>query len=334
MPGPASAFAPALVLRNAHLQTIAANLLPRRRPALPAGERVLLRAPDGVPLVARIHWQPGPRDASPAVVLIHGLEGNADTHYVVGAAAKLLAAGWHVIRLNLRGCGEGEALTPTLHHGGRSDDLAAVLTQLRRDFGLATLAVLGFSLGGALVLRLLGERGTVPGLIAAVALSPLLNPEHVQRHLDRPGSVVYRRFFLHLMAWRLRRRAALFPRHFPAGERFTADRVEDFDDRHTAPRIGRASARDYYRSADALPLLANITTPTLLVHAQDDPIVPFAGLQHADFGAHVRTEFPRHGGHLGFYRRAPGSDGYWAEDRAVAFLDQARAAARPAQHAA
>jgi predicted alpha/beta-fold hydrolase len=224
-----------------------------------------------------------------------------------------------VVRLNLRGCGEGEALTTTLHHGGRSDDLAAVLAQLRTHHGLERLAVLGFSLGGALVLRLLGERGQIPGLLAAVALSPLLNPEHVQQHLDRPASLIYRRFFLHLMASRLRRRAALFPEHFPSGD-FIARTVEAFDDRHTAPRIGRTSARDYYRSADALPLLHRITTPTLLVHAQDDPIVPFAGLRGAAFSPAITREFPRHGGPLGFDCPAPNSDGHWAEDRAVSFL--------------
>lgn len=315
----APGFDPPRALRNAHLQTIYANLPARRLPQLPAGERVRFSAPDGVPLIGRIHWQPGPRDRSPAVVLLHGLEGTADSSYVVATAGKLLRAGCHVVRLDLRGCGEGEALTPTLHHGGRSDDLAAVLDQLRRDHGLERLGALGFSLGGALVLRLLGERGELAGLHAAVALSPLLNPEHVQRHLDRRASLVYRRFFLHLMASRLRRRAALFPGEFPPG-RFTAATVEEFDDRHTAPRIGRSSARDYYRSADATPLLHRITTPTLLVHAQDDPIVPFAGLQGADFGRHVRTEFPGHGGHLGFYSPTPGSDGHWAEDRAVSFL--------------
>jgi predicted alpha/beta-fold hydrolase len=322
-----SRFMPPLALRNPHVQTVAPNLFgPRRRLPPLASERAIFTTTDGAPLIAHIDWQPGPRDRSPTAVLIHGLEGNSGSSYMRGAAAKLLRAGWHVVRLNQRGCGESEALTPDLHHGGRSDDVAAVLTQLRAREGVDVLAAIGFSLGGSLVLRMLGQRGRVPGLIAAVALSPLLNPAQVQRHLDRPGSVVYRRFFLRHMAAHMRRRAALFPAYYPRID-YHADTVLEFDDRYTPPYIGHGSAREYYRHADALPLLPAIATPTLLLHAQDDPVVPFAGLDRAPLGAHVVGEFPRHGGHLGFYCPAPGSDGYWAEDRAVRFVDAALAAA-------
>lgn len=321
-------FTPPLALRNPHVQTLAANLLGRRDAALPAGEATRFTAPDGEPLLARIHWQPGPRDASPAAVLIHGLEGSADSAYVRATAARLLRAGWHVVRIHQRGCGESERLTPTLHHGGRSDDLGAVLDALRAREGVRSLGAIGFSLGGSLLLRLLGERGGEPprGLIAAVALSPLLSPLQVQRHLDRPASVLYRRFFLARMAAKLRRRAALFPEHFPAID-YRARTVLEFDERFIAPRIGYSSAEDYYRRADALPLLPAISAPTLLVHAQDDPVVPFAGLADAARSTSVRAEFPRHGGHLGFYAPTAGGDGRWAERRAFDFLQAARASA-------
>jgi uncharacterized protein len=239
-------------------------------------------------------------------------------------AAKLYARGWHVVQLNQRGCGGGAPLTHTLHHGGRGDDVAAVVRTLHREEGVEESAVIGFSLGGSLVLKMLGDlEGSAPdGLRAAVAISPLLDPARVQRHLDRTRSIPYRRFFLNRMSAHLRKRAQLHPTRFPAGERFESDTVEGFDDRFTAPYCGFASAQDYYRRADALPGLHKIRTPTLLVHAKDDPIVPLAVVGPAfdrELGA-VRCVLPETGGHLGFYAPRAGSDGYWAEDRAVEFI--------------
>jgi predicted alpha/beta-fold hydrolase len=317
-------FEPPVGLRNAHLQTLRVLVLGRSVAPLAATTCRVFHASDGEPLVALVDWQPGRRRDSPAAVLVHGLEGSATSLYMRGTARKLYAAGWHVVRLNQRGCGDGEGLTATLHHGGRSDDVLAVLTALARDEGVAALATIGFSLGGNLVLKMAGELGRhAPGaLVAVAALSPLLAPAHVQEHLDNRHAFLYRRFFLRLMAARLRRRARLYPQRFPAGETFESETVRAFDDRFTAPLCGFASALDYYRRADALPLLGSIHVPSLLVHAQDDPIVPFAGFSARiprDHGA-LCCVFPERGGHLGFYAPAAGSDGYWAEDRAVAFV--------------
>lgn len=325
-------FAPPTLLRGGHLQTLRPSVVARRLAASPASERRAFRADDGERLLASVDWQPGPRAHSPAAVLVHGQEGTSEAPYMLGTAAKLLAAGWHVVRLNQRGCGESESLTPTLHHGGRGADVAAVLRALSRDEGVDTFAVLGFSLGGTVVLNMLGDRDCElpPGLVAAAALSPLVNPAHVQAHLDRPANRPYRAYFLRRMAAHMRRRAEIFPEAFPEGERFDRDTVEAFDDRFTAPMCGFASAQDYYRLADPLRRIGGVRVPTLLIHAKDDPIVPFAGYALAGFTApaSVRCVFPETGGHLGFYAPAPGTDGYWAEDRVVAHFC-ARASSRP-----
>lgn len=173
---------------------------------------------------------------------------------------------------------------------------------------------------------MLGERGLVPGLCAAAAVSPLLNPAQVQRHLDRPANFVYRRYFLRVMASRMRRRARLFPSHFPAHD-YRTNTLLEFDQRFTAPLTGYESAVEYYRLVDALPLLPAIATPTLLLHAQDDPLVPFAGLQEVAHlkHRHLHAEIAHHGGHLGFYSPGLRTDGHWAEDRAIEFLQSALA---------
>lgn len=326
---PADAFSPPLLLRSPHVQTFVQSWPGLGPTALPDGEAVRFTAPDGEPLVGVAHWQPGPRERSAAALLLHGIEGDGEAPYVRRTAARLLTRGWHVIRLDLRGCGRGEALTPTLLHGGRSEDVAAVLAALRGD--VQHIAALGFSLGGALLLRLLGERGAVPGLVGAAAISPPLNPAAIQVHLDRTASAPYRRYFLAIMAARLRRRARQFPAHLPDRD-YRCATMREYDDRVTAPLAGFADAADYYRRADALPLLPAIATPTLLLHAQDDPLVPFAGfsaLARAEH-LHVRGEFPRHGGHLGFYDPRRGADAHWAEARATRFLDEALAAAHGA----
>lgn len=323
----ADVFSPPLLLRSPHVQTFVQSWLGST--ALPDGEAVRFTAPDGEPLVGVAHWQPGARARAAAALLLHGIEGDGEAPYMRRTAARLLARGWHVIRLDLRGCGRGEALTPTLLHGGRSDDVAAVLTALADD--VQHIVALGFSLGGALLLRLLGERGAVPGLVAAAAISPPLNPAAIQVHLDRTASAPYRRYFLAIMAARLRRRVRQFPAHLPDRD-YRCATMREYDDRVTAPLAGFADADDYYRRADALPLLPAIATPTLLLHAQDDPLVPFSGFSTLARAAHphVRGEFPRHGGHLGFYDPRLGADAHWAEARATSFLGEALAAAHGA----
>lgn len=320
---PAPSFTPPALLRGPHFQTIVPALLGSSGPALPAGEPLRFTATDGAPLCGVGHWQPGARAEAPAAVLLHGVEGTAESAYMRRTAAKLLARGWHVVRLDHRGCGAGEALTPTIFHGGRSDDVAAVLAELGGRHGIGELAAIGFSLGGGVLLRLLGERGRVPGLVAAAAVSPLIHPAAVQRHLDRPQSALYRRYFLEVMAARMRRRAALFPGHFPAWS-YRCRTLLEYDDRVTAPLTGYSSAADYYRRVDALPLLPAIATPTLLLHAQDDPLVPFAALGRIAAGRDLHLEFPARGGHLGFFAPGRGVDGYWAENRIIDFVVQAR----------
>jgi predicted alpha/beta-fold hydrolase len=270
--------------------------------------------------------------------LVHGLQGSSASSYVLGIAAKLFAAGWHVVRLNQRGCGPSEVMTPTWNHAGRSDDLAAVLEQLREGDGVLSFALAGFSLGGNLVLKLLGERGGAApaGLVAAAALSPLVDPAMVQNNLDQPALRPFRLYFLHRFARSMQRRAALFPEHFarmlrggaaPA-EHWRKLTVRQFDDRFTAPLSGFASAAEYYRRVDALPLVGAIRVPTLLVHAKDDPFVPFAVYRGSEVTRtpSVRPLFPERGGHLGFYDSKAGTDGYWVEDCTVAFFGAALAA--------
>lgn len=323
----ADGFTPPRLLRNAHLQTLAPAWF-GRSPALASGEDLQFTAPDGEPLLGAAHWQPGPRDAAATALLLHGIEGDAAAPYMRRLTSKLLRRGWHVVRLDLRGCGRGEPLTPTLLHGGRGDDIAAVLVALARE--APRLAAIGCSLGGALLLRMLGEGGAPPGFLGGVAISPPLNPAAIQVHLDRRGGAVYRRYFLATMARRLRRRARWFPAHFPDHD-FRCASMRDFDERVTAPLAGFTGADDYYRRADALPLLAGVAAPTLLLHAQDDPMVPFAGFaaevtRVCAGHPHLRAEFPRHGGHLGFYDPTRPGDPHWAEDRALVFLEQLRAA--------
>src|SRR5258707_15588838 len=151
-------FRPRSFLRGGHVQTIASFFLPRRFSLLPAEDR-LIEVEPGVPVLCRCHWQ-AERQSALTVILVHGLEGSSESHYMMGIAEKGMAAGMNVIRMNQRTCGGTDRLAPTLYHSGRSADVAAVANNLIANHGIRHFALCGFSMGGNLVLQTAGEWGS------------------------------------------------------------------------------------------------------------------------------------------------------------------------------
>ncbi|HLK31547.1 MAG TPA: alpha/beta fold hydrolase, partial [Terriglobales bacterium] len=154
---PSAPFRPRKGLRGAHRQTLASQLLPRRI-SLPSPETRLFQVEPDVQVLCRCHWQKD-RQRSLTVLIVHGLEGSSESQYVLGTAAKALAAGMNAVRMNVRNCGGTEGLGPTLYHSGLSADVGTVARALLADDNLPRLALVGFSMGGNLVLKLAGEWG-------------------------------------------------------------------------------------------------------------------------------------------------------------------------------
>lgn len=328
-------FHPRRWLTNGHLQTIVGNFLPRPQtlPA-PVAELVQTVPPRGHQIATQVlcecHWQPQEvRSRRPAVLLLHGLEGSSRSQYVIGNAAKFWQAGCSVIRMNMRNCGGTERLTPTLYHSGMSSDVEAVMRHFIRLHHLESFALIGYSMGGNLVLKLAGDLGpeTPAELKAVVGISPAIDLGPSADALHEPANRLYERRFLRALLKRFRRKAFLFPRAFDPARSEAIRSLRDFDDRITALYSGFRGATDYYHRASSARVLDRIAVPTLLVHACDDPFIRLTPETRATLAGNGNITLlePAHGGHCAFLAApdpAHGNDGYWAEYTALRFVLQ------------
>jgi predicted alpha/beta-fold hydrolase len=310
-------------LSGGHQQTLAAFFL-QRQLQLPPAEQRLIEVETGVKVLCQCHWQPNRSDAL-TVIVVHGLEGSSESSYAVGIAAKGLAAGMNVVRMNQRNCGGTDALAPTLYHSGRSADVAQVAEALIRDHKLRRIALAGFSMGGNLVLKLAGEWGSsapremrgVVGVCPAIDLAPSADALH------SPSNRLYEIYFL----WKLRRRLRDKARHFP--DRFDVSRgrrlrsLREFDDKVTAYYCGFNGAQDYYERSSGSTVIEHIAVPTLIVHAANDPFIRIIPETRAKIATNRNISFVESddGGHCSFLAAPNGYDGRWAERRVVEFLE-------------
>ncbi len=319
---PTEPFVPRFGLTGPHRQTLASAFLPREDRLPPAQER-LFRVSDDAQVLTLCHWQPEPQRAL-TVVLVHGLEGSSRSQYIIGTANKCWAEGWSVVRMNMRNCGDSEHLAPTLYHSGMSGDVGAVARSLISDDRLPRIALVGFSMGGNLVLKLAGEWGreAPPEVRAFATVCPAADLGATADAIHLPQNRLYEWNFLHGLAQRLRRKARLFPDRFNAGDPGRLRSMRDFDHRVTARYCGFASADDYYTRSSASRVVDRIAVPTLIIHSQDDPFVHLLPETRALLRAnpsitYIETE---HGGHCAFLAPPNGYDGRWAERQIVAFL--------------
>ena len=323
LPGvPSAPFRPRRGLRGAHRQTLASQFL-FRRIHLPLAEERRFQVEPEVQVLCRCHWQQARRQAL-TVLILHGLEGSSESQYVLGTTAKALAAGMNVVRMNVRNCGGTEALGPTLYHSGLSADVGAVARALLAQENLPRLALLGFSMGGNLVLKMAGEWGrkAPPELRAVCAVSPAVDLASSAAALHRPGNWIYEQYFLWSLRRHLRRKAHLYPNRYDLQRLRRVWTLRQFDDRITAPYCGFAGAEDYYARASAARVVEQITVPTLLLHSNDDPFIHILPETRARLRANACVHYieTAHGGHCGFLADPDGYDGRWAERTVVEFL--------------
>lgn len=319
---PSQEFVPRRWLRSPDLQTIASQFLPRQI-SLPEPEERLFKVADGVQVRCLCHWQRDPAEAVTAL-LVHGLEGSSESAYMLGCTQKALAAGMNVVRMNVRNCGGTEALSPTLYHSGLSVDIGEVARTLLEEKSLQRLALVGFSMGGNLVLKLAGEWGRVaPSQLKAVAtVCPSIELSASADALHRFRNRAYERYFLIKLKRRMRRKARLFPQDFRELRLRGLSSIRDFDDKVTAQYCGFRGAADYYERASSLPYLERIAVPTLILHAQDDPFILMLPRTRDTIrrNSNIRFIETKYGGHCGFLAQPDGYDGRWAEQQVIEFL--------------
>jgi uncharacterized protein len=266
-------------------------------------------------LIGSLH-RPACDRGRPLVLVIHGLAGSEDSAHMLASARHFLDLGYPVLRLNLRGAGPSRGRCRFRYHAGRSEDLRHVLGRMDGRLAGHGLFLIGYSLGGNLLLKYLGEAGRRAMVLGAAAVSAPIDLDATRRSIMRPRNVVYHRFLLD----ELKRET----RNLPLSEREMREldavaTIYEFDDRILAPRIGFAGADDYYKRSMALPYLAGIAVPALIVQAEDDPWVPFAAFREFPWSTNPRLTplFSRHGGHVGFHGR--GSSIAW-HDRCMAMF--------------
>jgi len=332
-PFPQTPFHPRAWMSNGHVQTIVGNFLPRKS-SLPAPVAELIEVSPATSsriasqVLCHCHWQPATvRAQRLTVILLHGLEGSSNSQYVVGNAGKMWRAGYNVVRMNMRNCGGTEALSPTLYHSGLSADVDAVMRFITHRFGLERVALVGYSMGGNLVLKLAGELATnAPSTLkAVVGVSPAVDLGPSADALHHWTNRLYERRFLTALLRRFRRKTTLFPHVYDAQSADGIRSLRDFDERITALYNGFSGATDYYHRAAAARVLHAIAVPTLILHAQDDPFVRLIPATRASIAANpaITLVESAHGGHCAFI--APPdprtqNDGYWAETTLLSFL--------------
>jgi hypothetical protein len=317
----AQAFEPPFLLRNPDIMTLVPRYRSRRwlLAGVPVERRFFTTAPD-TQLLGFCHWQ-SDRHSAQTVVLVHGLEGCSESHYMHGIASKAFRAGLNVVRMNQRTCGGTEHLSPTLYNSGLSEDYRKVVNELAQVDQLDRIWLVGYSMGGNLVLKAAGELGrTEPALAGVVTVCPNIDPTRCVAALEQPRNWIYHRHFLMSLKSRLRRKAVLSPGRWDLTGLDRIARITEFDDRYTAPDGGYRSAADYYDRAGSRHVLDDIVVPATIITAQDDPFIPFPMFSHPAIRRNPRMKLiaPNWGGHCGFFqRRQTSEDRYWAENRIV-----------------
>ena len=322
-------FAPWPLARGGHRQTLLGHWLRRRlRWELPTEDLLIDaggEAGGAVRLLARASWQPEPR--RPALVLVHGLQGSDASSYALATGLHAWRRGWHVVRLNLRGSGDAEAVCPLLYNAGLDSDLLATVRAVApRAAGWATC---GFSLGGNLALLMAARRAAElpPGLIASVGVSPPLDLAACADALERPSNRGYQWRFMSDLRDSYRRRQRLRPELYEAGLERGPRTIREWDHAITARYGGYQGADDYYARASAGPLLARLSTRALVLAAGDDPMIPGDAVSRWPLppGDLVTRELLSTGGHVGFSAPTLAPASFWAAERVLAFLEACRA---------
>ena len=319
-------FEPHPLLRNPHLQTLASTFLIRRFPALPPSVARDFEVEPGTRIRGQCHWQAVPRQ-HPTLVLVHGLEGSAESGYMLGLAERAFKAGWNAVRLNQRNCGGTESLTPTLYNSGLSGDFRAVLTELIENDLLPEIFFAGYSMGGNLVLKMAGEfAGNAPPELRAVAgVCPSIELGACADAVGLRHNFIYQEHFVRNLKKRMQSKAQMFPGKFDLREMKQVKTLREFDDVITARYCGFANATDYYTRSSAMRVAQDIRIPAVIVTAQDDPFVPFSIFSNAAIANNHQTKLiaPPQGGHCAFVSKYAGAERFWAENCIIEWLTSA-----------
>lgn len=312
-----SDYCPPLLFKNRHLHTIYPSLFRKVHGVKFTRERIATPDDDFLDL----DWL---RQGSERLVLtIHGLEGSSRSKYIPGMLKAFQHRGWDGVSLNLRGCsGEPNRLLRS-YHSGATEDIEATVRHVLQEYSYRKIALIGFSLGGNLTLKYLGEQGSAlpQEIVGAAAVSTPCDLASSARKLSEKGNVLYLKNFLRAFRKKIQDKMQRMPDKINDRNFHEVTSLKAFDDRYTAPIHGFANAEDYWTRCSSKQFLTGIQVPTLLLNARDDPFLdePSYPIEEAARHKYLFLEMPDFGGHLGFTARNPKGE-YWHETRVCSFL--------------
>jgi uncharacterized protein len=306
-------YLPPFFLFNAHLETIFPALF--RKVNIAAYTRERIPTPDNDFL--DLDWL---KQASRKVVIIqHGLEGNSYRAYVKGMAKIFFEAGYDILAWNYRGCSEEMNRALRFYHSGATEDLKHVIDHAAAKYDEVFL--IGFSLGGNLTLKYLGEKDVNPKIKKAIAFSAPVDLQTSCNQISNPGNRIYALRFLRSLKKKVAAKAMLMP-GLETKHLHSIQTMLDFDEAYTAPLHGFDNATQYYQKCSSIGFLKDITIPTLIVNTKNDPFLSKECFPVDLLKAHpfVRLEIPNRGGHVGF-TQINKNGVYWSEQRALSWIN-------------
>lgn len=288
----------------------------------PASERKIVKLSDGDKISLEIttprSWKPTDLTA----FFVHGLCGSHKSPNLVRMAGRLEPLGVRAVRYNMRGCGSGKGLAKKIYHGGRSEDVFECLKVLKQESPESPIVLVGFSLGGNIVLKLVGELGTLafPFLKKVIAISPPVELYSSIQMFGKPENGIYERYFYRLL------RADVFYRQkkFKDLPKINLPRnlkMYEFDQFYTAPTCGFSSAIDYYNKCSSAHVVGDIAIPCKILFSEDDPIISPLSLDPYPIPSNVSVFKTKKGGHMGYLGKYEGKKGfYWLDNLLIDWI--------------
>ncbi|MEM5538272.1 alpha/beta fold hydrolase [Olleya sp. AS48] len=304
------------MFRNGHVSTIYSGVMRKVEGVTQKRERIILPDTDFIDL----DWSYAGNKTKQLLVVLHGLEGNAQRHYMLGSAKIANQNNMDAVCVNFRGCSGEVNKTFQSYHSGKTDDLASVIKHITSQFDYDTIYLNGFSLGGNVILKYLGETLDLPKQIkAAVTVSVPVYLRGSLEQLMSSKNYVYSKKFLRNLRTKLVEKQHLFPQKINNQDLSAVRTLKDFDDVYTSKAHGFKDAYDYYEQSSSLQYLKHISIPTLLINAQNDSFLSKEcyPIQEAEENTNFYLEMPKYGGHVGFYDQ---QNVYYSEKRMLQFI--------------
>ncbi len=312
-------FKPAWWLLNSHLQTLWPAIFRHEIKNLSLErERIELPDRDFIDLT----WIGKEKSSAPTVLILHGFEGSLESHYAKGMLHTISQQGWRGVFMHFRGCSGEPNRLPRGYHSGDTGDVDFIIRMLLARESTLSLAVIGYSLGGNILLKWLGETGEKNPLKAAIAISVPFELHKAADRIQQGFSRFYQWYLLKCVCERLQHKFQHIPSSIDPSSLSRIQTIRDFDDKYTVPLHGFRSVDEYYKTTSSRQYLQNIQVPTLVLHAKDDPFMTEDVIPNdSELSPFVKLEVTEYGGHVGFVAgKYPWRPRYWLEERVPSFL--------------